>query len=115
MAIRSGRLKQQVQIIREATTGGKDRMNNPVTSETVSNTRRCEITPISGSEFFEADQQKSTLTHKIRFRYEAGLVTRFDILRDVSVSPPIDYRVTAPPINPGSENRELVCMCEIIG
>jgi len=64
------------------------------------------IEPIQGREFFSAQQVNAEATHRIRIRYRAGVTAAMRLKYGARF-----FELTAPPINTGERDNELVLMC----
>lgn len=106
--MRAGRLRDNVSI--ESIGSARDQFGQVVESWSEETTRRCSIEPINGREYFAAQGENVIDNVRIRFRYEAGLISEKKRLVDKSVSPNVVYDIQSI-INPGNEDRELICMC----
>lgn len=112
MSLRSGSLRDQLTITTPV-DGGTNALNEPSIVWTEGETRRCSIEPLNGKEFYTAEGINTSVTHRIRFRYEAGLLNAELRFRDKTVSPYVEYEAISPPIDPGNEHRELILMCKV--
>ena len=105
--MRSGRLKDRLSI--ESISASYDVLGQEVETWTNTATRNCSVEPLNGREYFAAQGENTTNTVRIRFRYEADLLSTKKRLVDNRVSPQVIYDIQSI-INPGNENRELICM-----
>lgn len=64
------------------------------------------IDPISGKEFFEAQQTQSSVSHKIRIRYKSGVLPSMRVNFKGRI-----FAITSPPINWEERNRDMLLMC----
>jgi SPP1 family predicted phage head-tail adaptor len=72
-------------------------------------TTKAGIFPISGREFYAAQEVQSEMTHKIQTRYIKGISSDMRILFDGRV-----FNIISPPINWQEKNRELQFNCKEI-
>ena len=112
MSLRSGSLRDKVTLVSEVQSG-VDALNQPNMVWTEGECRICSIEPLNGKEFYAAEGQNTSVTHRIRFRWERGLLNAQMRLRDKTFSPYTEYEIITPPIDPGNEHRELVLMCKV--
>lgn len=108
--MRAGRLKDRVEI--QVKTVTKDVLQGEVVTWSAQDYRRCSIEPLNGREFFAAQTESTEVSVRIRFRYEAGILSTAKRLKNNAVSPAVVYDIQSV-INPGNENRELICMCVV--
>ncbi|WP_163830730.1 phage head closure protein [Spartinivicinus ruber] len=102
--MRAGRLKHRITIEKPELT--KDEFGQPTKTWVVVCTTRAAIDPISGKEFFAAQQINNAINYKITMRYRPGIkpqcrVKYKDRLFDIHAV-----------LNPKEANRELQLMCE---
>jgi SPP1 family predicted phage head-tail adaptor len=109
--MRAGRLRDKVSIQTRSTTA--DAFGGLVDTWTEDATRSCSIEPVNGKEYFAAQGEQTAASVRIRFRYEAGLLSPAKRLVDNRVSPAVIYDIVAPIIDPGNEHGELIAMCEV--
>lgn len=64
------------------------------------------IDPVSGKEFFEAQQTQSSVSHKIRIRYKPGVLPSMRVNFKGRI-----FAITSPPINWEERNRDMMIMC----
>lgn len=64
------------------------------------------VKPISGKEYYDAQQNQSELTHKIRIRYKAGVTSAMRVNFKTRI-----FAITSPPINWEERNRDMMLMC----
>jgi SPP1 family predicted phage head-tail adaptor len=67
---------------------------------------RASIEPLSGREYFSAQAEASSVSHRIRMRYVAGVTTKMRVVfdeREFEIESVINYE---------ERNRELILMCE---
>lgn len=64
------------------------------------------IDPVSGKEFFEAQQTQSEVSHKIRIRYKLGVLPSMRVNFKGRI-----FAMTSPPINWEERNRDMLLMC----
>jgi SPP1 family predicted phage head-tail adaptor len=64
------------------------------------------VEPISGKEYYEAQQTQSEATHKIRIRYRTGILPSMRVNFKGRI-----FAITSPPINWEERNRELMLEC----
>lgn len=64
------------------------------------------VDPISGKEYFEAQQIQSAVTHKIRIRYRSGIIPSMRVNFKGRI-----FAMTSPPINWEERNRDMLLMC----
>lgn len=108
--MRAGRLRDKVAIQSKTTT--KNAIQEDVEVWATAATRSCSIEPLNGKEFFAAQSESTESSVRIRFRYEAGLLSTAKRLVNNRRSPAVTYDIESV-INPGNENRELICMCVV--
>ena len=107
--IRAGRLRDKVTILGER---AKDSYGQRTGAQSEIETRRCSIEPVNGKEYFEGDGEHGQQKVRVRFRYEKNMLKRNYSLQDNRTSPATLYDIEDV-INPGNENRELICMCVV--
>ena len=112
MSLRSGSLRDELTIVTQVQSG-TDQLNEPAYTWTEGECRRCSIEPLNGKEFYTAEGINTSVTHRIRFRFERSLINAQNRFRDKTVSPYVEYEAITPPIDPGNEHRELVLMCKV--
>lgn len=116
MSIPAGQLRDKVRIEQLVAPGtSPDEYNSGPETYSGSTTRRCSIEPLTGKEYFAAEGENSSVSVKVRVRYERGLYFSTTRLVDVGKSPEEFLYVVVPPIDPGNEHSELILMCEIRG
>lgn len=76
--MRAGRLRHRVALQRATETANS--FNEPVVSWSTLATVWGAVEPISGKEFFAAQQVQSSVSHRITVRYYAGLTTKDRVL-----------------------------------
>lgn len=110
--MRAGRLRDRVEVQTKTVT--KNAIQDDIESWSTSPQvfRGCSIEPINGKEFFSAQGESTEISVRIRFRYEHGLLSTAKRLVNNRVSPAVTYDIQSV-INPGNENRELICMCVV--
>jgi SPP1 family predicted phage head-tail adaptor len=64
------------------------------------------VEPISGKEYFEAQQTQSEVTHKIRIRFKSGITSAMRVNFKGRI-----FAMTSPPINWEERNRDMMLMC----
>ena len=74
--MRAGRLRHLVVLQRRDDTAAPNAFNEPADAWTDLATVWAAIEPISGREFFAAQQVQSEVSHRITIRYYAGLTTK---------------------------------------
>lgn len=111
MTIRIGPLRHRVNILRPDTTKGS--YGSDVISWSTDKTVWAAIWPLKGSEYFQAQEIKSSVTHKIRIRYATLNETtainakcRFEKIDDER-----QFEIISPPINFEDRNIYLDIMC----
>ena len=107
--MRSGRLKDKVSIESPPTGDG---YTQPVGTWSEVAVRRCSIEPMNGREYWAQSGERSNEKVIVRFRYESGLLNHEYRLVDNRVSPQVIYDIESI-VNPGNENRELICTCTV--
>ncbi|TNE75549.1 MAG: head-tail adaptor protein [Gammaproteobacteria bacterium] len=113
MSVRAGRLKDQVEI--QTKSVAKNALQEDVVSWSSGSPqllRRCSIEPLNGREFFAAQGESTEVSVRIRFHYEAGLLSTAKRLVNNLVSPEVTYDIESV-IDPGNEHRELIAMCVV--
>jgi len=96
--MRAGRLKDKVSIQTRSTTA--DDFGGVVDSWVEDATRSCSIEPVNGKEYFSAQGEQTAGSVRIKFRYEAGLLSPAKRLVDNRASPAVIYDIVAPVIDP---------------
>lgn len=118
----AGRLRDRVTVELRAT--GKDEYGGPLdTWEDIvdttqspnasSFTRRCDIQPLNGKEYFAAKAEHNSVNFRVRFRYSAFAkknIVSGNRLVDKRVSP-YRYFDIEEAIDHANEHKEIVCMC----
>jgi SPP1 family predicted phage head-tail adaptor len=66
---------------------------------------KASIEPLQGRELIAAQAVQSETTSKIRIRYRTGITAAMRIVFGARL-----FNITAPPINPGERNQELILM-----
>lgn len=119
---RAGRFKYRVTVQRRVTGsdsyGGvpdawEDIPDNAVSPAAATFTRRCDMQPLNGKEFFAAKAERNSISMRVRFRYSAAVaavVKPGNRLVDKSRSPNRIFDIEAP-IDAANERKELVVMC----
>lgn len=107
--VRAGRLRDKVTIKGEK---AKDSYGQRTGARSDIATRSCSIEPVNGREYYAGDGEHGDQKVRVRFRYEANILKRNYELWDSRTSPMTVYDVEDV-INPGNENRELICMCVV--
>lgn len=110
--MRSGRLRDKVFIQKKTTTEGEygDLVDTYVFVLSPAS-RRCDIQPLNGREYFASRAEVNSLDYRIRFRYEAGILENGYRLLDTRVSPNRVFDIESV-INESNKNVELICMCK---
>ena len=105
MALRAGRLNRRVilQTASRAADGGGGSTLTWVDTATV----WAAITPLKGTERFQAQQVSATLTTELEIRYRAGVGAQQRFLFGARA-----FYIAQPPVNPDSANERLICLCE---
>lgn len=67
--MRAGALRHKIMIQAKSTAAGRDSFGGQVVAWTSNRGVWAEVKPIRGSQYFEAQQVQSAVTHKIRIRY----------------------------------------------
>lgn len=106
--MRAGRLADRVTIQQRQTNEGE--YGDPVNAYTNTATRKCDIQPLNGKEFFNSRADVNSINYRIRFRYEKGLLQNGYRLVDSRVSPNRIFDIETV-INDKNRNVELICMC----
>lgn len=101
--MRAGRLRHQITI--QGTTETQNSYGEPVTAWTDFASVRAEITPISGREYFAAQEVRSDVTHRVRLRYLSGVTSQMRIMFGSRI---MDIESV---INVNERNHELQLMC----
>ncbi len=65
------------------------------------------IEPLSGRELFQAQAVNPELSHRVKIRYHAGIVSSMRIRYGSRI-----FEIVSPPIDTGERHRELVLMCK---
>ena len=102
--MRAGRLKHRVTI--EKPELSKDEFGQPTKTWVTVCSTRAAIDPISGKEFFAAQQINNSINYKITIRYRPGIKSQFRVKYQDRL-----FEIHAP-LNPKEANRELLLMCE---
>lgn len=78
--IEAGKLRQRIDI-QEQDTSKKDDFGNPIREpwKTIE-TRSAEVIPMTGREFFQAEQVDSRVTHRVTIRFMSNVTTSNRIL-----------------------------------
>lgn len=104
---RAGLKRHKITI--QTPTGSTDsRGGNTQTWTTYATCWAC-IEPLSGREFFSAQQVNAELTSKISVGYDSltsAITAKMRITYNSRT-----FRIVSPPINVGEENREILLMC----
>jgi SPP1 family predicted phage head-tail adaptor len=102
--VNPGKLRHRITIQQESETsdsmGGNTIMWNDVATVWAS------INPLSGKEYYDAEQVQSEVSHKIRIRYRSGITSdmRIDFKGRI-------FKIVSPPINWEERDREMMLMC----
>lgn len=105
--MRSGRLRQRVQIARHVET--TDDYGQLISTTSTFTTRWAAVEPIAGREYFSAQGANSTVSVKIRMRYDTT-VAAVDA-GDLVIHSGITYDIESV-INPNLKGEELILMCQ---
>lgn len=68
-----------------------------------------DITPLSGKEFFDAQQVNSEISIKVIIRYRSDVKASHRVVFNDQI-----LEIVAPPINPRFRNRELQLLCKVV-
>jgi len=107
--MRAGRLRDTAIVQRRGST--VDANGQPDTTWTVLDTVRCAVEPLNGSEYFTASGEGSSVSTRVRIRYNATIATLSPADRLVIGS--TNYDIISV-INPQNRSREFVLMCSVI-
>ena len=107
----AGALRDKVTI--ETPPTEVDNYGQPVGDWVKLKTRACSIEPITGKEIWTAGLEAAINTVRVRFRYEPNILKSGYRLVNHRTSPATVYEIEGQPINPGNENRQLICMCTV--
>lgn len=110
--MRAGQLKDRVLI--QSNSGVEDALGQQTDVWTTVADRRCSIEPLNGREYFAAQGENVSVSVRVRFRYEAGLLAPAQRLYDPRTIPATIYDVESV-IDHGNEHRELIAMCAVRG
>lgn len=102
--MRAGKLRHLVTI--QSRTEGTNSFNEPRPVWKDFATVYASIEPLSGREFFAAQQAQSDITHRVRMRYVAGVTAKHRIVFGDRV-----FDIAAPPRNVDERNIELELQC----
>lgn len=72
-------------------------------------TVRAAVLPLTGREFYAAQQVNAEITYKVRLRYRADVTSGCRLVWRSQV-----LEVVGPPVNVESRNRELVLNCKVL-
>lgn len=107
MGLRAGRLNKRVAIQEVTRTsdggGGVTEAWATITNGTV----WARVSPLEGTERFQAQQVQGTLTHEIEIRYRSGITTDMRVSYDSRF-----FYIVQPPINKDERGESLVLICE---
>ena len=110
---RAGRLRDKVTVrVRNST---KDEYGGPANTFDDGETRRCDIQPLNGKEFFASQAEHNDISVRVRFRYSNTMAAQLKTgnqLENRRTSPYTVYDIESV-INHGNFNRELICMCKV--
>ena len=107
-------MNRRVSFQRQATT--KDSVGQLVQTWTEICSRMVSIEPLNGREYFNASGEHSSVSTRIRGRYEAmlGALKPYDRVVNYQTSPGTVYDILSV-INPNESNREIILMCKRAG
>jgi SPP1 family predicted phage head-tail adaptor len=100
----AGALRHRVAIEQVAATG--DGYGGRTESWTVLATVWAAVEPLSGREYFQAQQAQAKVTHKVTMRYRSGVTPGMRVKHGSR------YFGIVSVLDTGEKNRELVLMCE---
>ena len=106
--MKTGTLRHRVRIEEQTETRNAHGGITRAWAEASEGKRYAAIEPISGREFYEAQQVAADITHKVKIRYYAGLNTSHRIVR-IHDSRVFDIEAVQ---NTDERNIEQVCMCK---
>lgn len=104
----AGRFRDKVKIQKRTTT--QDPLGKRKDIWTTLNSRRCNIQPINGKEYFSSQAERNQEALRIRFRFEKGILKKSYRLVDARVSPNRVFDIESV-IDPNNEHNELIAMC----
>lgn len=102
--MRAGRLKHRITIEKPEQT--KDEFGQLTKTWVTVCSTRAAIDPISGKEYFAAQQINNAINYKITIHYRLGIKSSYRIKYKERI-----FEIHAP-LNPKEANRELQLMCE---
>ena len=104
--MRAGELRHRVTIQRQLVPG-KDDLNADIIEWADIATVWAAVEPLTGREYFAAQQVNAEITVRVRIRYLAGVNSSMRVKFGARY-----FYIEAPPININERNRELVLMCK---
>lgn len=107
--MRAGRLRQRVAIQRR--TGAESAFGEPTDTWTTLATVAAGIEPISGREYFAAQQVQSEVTHRVTIRYFAGVNPKDRIVWTDPATDVARYFDIRAVIDRDERHREMSLMC----
>ena len=101
--MQAGKLRERVTI--KQSDGSQDSFGAETGAMADVGTFWAAIEPLNGREFFEAQQEQSQVTTRIRIRHQGGITPQMVVVWGTRI-----YEIVSV-INPEERDRELVLMC----
>ncbi len=106
MDMKAGDLRHRITI--QKLSGAVDEMKQPIPDDWVDvATRSASVEPLTGREYWAAQQVQAETTVRIRMRYLRGIDPTMRVLFKGRV-----LEIIAPPVNVGEKNIELQLLCK---
>jgi len=105
--MRAGKLRFLVSL--QSATAVEDDYGEDVTTFTEYASVYADIIPLSGKEFFAAQQVNSEITIKVIIRYRDDVKASHRVVYNNQV-----FEIAAPPINVRMRNRDLQLLCKVL-
>lgn len=64
------------------------------------------VRPLNGKEYFEGQQLKANITHKVEIRYDNRVKSKCRFTYGARI-----FDIVGPPIDPDERGARMVCMC----
>ena len=103
--MRAGKLRHRV-TIQQTTETRESTMGGVIDTWGTFATRYASVSPLTGREYFTAQQHASEVTHEVRLRYLSGVTTKMRVLHDGRT---FDIESIA---NTDERDRETVLLCK---